>query len=351
MSKLRLNLACRFYDRTAPLIDGRVQPEGIDLNYIQVEPYEIFWRMLHHSEFDVAECSTSGYFITLERSPAPYIAIPVFPSKMFRHAAIYINTNSGIKQPKDLEGRRVGGPEFSQTAALWARGILQDEYGVDLTKVQWFRGGLEAPDPVERVELSLPPTIHLEEIEPGKSLNAMLEGGELDAVISPQPEPSSFRRGVAHVQRLFPNFRDVEMAYYAKTKLFPIMHSIVIKRSIYEEHPWIASSLMKAFEEAKNVCYGQLVHTGVLSAALPWLHWHLEEEYRFFGRDPFAYGVHANRGELETLVRYSFEQGLTHELVDIDRAFAPEASDMFNNAIRYGSAGPVGPLRFTTQGR
>ncbi len=346
MSKVRLNLACRNYDRTLALMDGRVVPEGIDLNYINVEPYEIFWRMLHHSEFDVAECSTSGYFITLERNPQPYIAIPVFPSKMFRHACIFINTNSGIKQAKDLEGKRVGGPEFSQTAALWARGILQDEYGVDLGKVHWFRGGLEAPDPVERVELNLPPTIHLEEIAPGKSLSAMLEAGELDALISPQPEPSCFRRRVPHIQRLFPNFREVEMAYYQKTRMFPIMHSIVIKRSIYEDHPWVASSLMKAFEEAKNVCYRQLVHSGVLSAALPWLHWHLEEEYRFFGRDPFGYGVAANRKELETIARYSLEQGLTHKLADVDTAYAREATDMFHDEIRYGSGGPIGPLRY-----
>ena len=350
MFKLRLNLACHRYDRTAALIDGRVQPEGIDLNYMQVEPWETFWRMLHHSEFDVAELSTSGYLITLERTPPPYIALPVFPSKMFRHGAIYINPQSGIQEPKDLEGRRVGGPEFSQTAALWVRGILQDEYGVDLTRVHWFRGGLEAPDPVERVELNLPPKMRLEEIPAGKTLSGMLEAGELDAVIGPQP-PSSFVRRSPKVARLFPNYRDVEMSYYQKTGLFPIMHSIVIKRSIYEANPWVAASLMKAFEAAKAHCYQQIAQTGVLQASLPWLHWHLEEEFRFFGRDPFAYGVEANRGELETLARYSHEQGLTHRLANVDTLFAKEATDMFIAEARYGARPPVGPFQFVEGAR
>lgn len=346
MSKLRLNMALRWYDRTAALIDGTVRAEGIDLNYIQVQPYETFWRMLHNSEFDVAELSLSGYLITLERNPPPYTAIPVFPSKMFRHHCIYINSRAGIREPKEIEGKRVGGPEFSQTAAVWARGILQDEYGVDLTKVHWFRGGVEAPDPVERVELRLPPTIQLQEIPPGKSLNGMLEAGELDAVICPQPPPSSFVRGSPNVARLFPNYREVEMAYYKKTGHFPLMHTIAIKRSVYDANPWVAASLMKAFEAAKAHCYDQIAHTGVLQASLPWLHWHLEEEFRFFGKDPFAYGLPANRSDLETLARYSLEQGLTHKLANVDEIFSREATEMFIAAARYGVPPPVGPLRY-----
>ena len=345
MSKLHLNMALRWYDRTAALIDGSVQPEGIDLNYIQLPTYETFWRVLRHTEFDVTEIAYSGYLITRERNPQPYIAIPVFPSKEFRHAAIFINTQAGILEPKDLEGKRVGGPEFSQTAGLWVRGILQDEYGVDLTKVKWFRGGLEAPDPVERVELNLPAKFQLQEIPPGKSLNGLLERGKLDAVISPQP-PSSFVKGSSNVSRLFPDYREVEMAYYKKTGHFPIMHSIAIKRPIYEANPWIAASLMKAFEAAKTWSYDQIVYPGVLQTSLPWLHWHLEEEFRFFGKDPFAYGLEANRSDLETLARYSFEQGLTHKLANLDEIFAKEATDMFISAGRFGDAPPAGPLRY-----
>lgn len=346
MQKLRLNMGMRWYDRTAALIDGTVQPEGIDLNYIQLDPHETFWRMLHHSEFDVAELSTSGYLITRERNPQPYIAIPVFPSKSFRHSSIYINTRSGIRQPKDLEGKKVGAPEYSQTAALWVRGMLQDEYGVDLTNVYWFRGGLEVPDPVERVELNLPPQFHFQDIPPGKTLNGMLEMGELDAIMSPQPPPSSFVRGFPNVARLFRNYREVEMSYYKKTGHFPIMHCVAIKRAIHEANPWIAASLMKAFEAAKAHCYDQIVHTGVLQTSLPWLHWHLEEEFGLFGKDPFAYGLEANRWDLETLARYSFEQGLTHRLAAVDDLFAKEATDMFIVASRYGTPPPVGPLRF-----
>ena len=349
MSKLHLNLALRWYDRTAALIDGTVQAEGIDLNYVQLQPPETFWRMLHHSEFDVAEMSLSGYLITLERNPQPYIAVPVFPSKSFRHSSIYINSRSGIREPRELHGKRVGGPEFSQTAAVWVRGIFQDEYGVDLTKVHWFRGGLEAPDPVERVELNLPPTIRLEEIPPGKTLNGMLEGGEMDAVISPQLPPSAFIRGSPNVARLFPAYREAEMAYYKKTGHFPIMHAIAIKRSVYEANPWIAASLMKAFEAAKAHCYDQIAHTGVLQASLPWLHWHLEEEFRFFGKDPFAYGLEANRSNLATLARYSVEQGLTHKRANVDEIFAREAVEMFVAASRYGAPPPVGPLRYIKQ--
>jgi 4,5-dihydroxyphthalate decarboxylase len=345
MSKLRLNMALRYYDRTAALIDGTVQPEGIDLNYVQLKPWETFWRVLHHSEFDVTEISTSGYVTTLERNPKPYIAIPVFPSKVFRHADIYINTRSGIQEAKDLEGKKVGGPEYSQTAAVWARGILQDEYGVDLTKVLWYRGGIEAPDPVERVELNLPPKIHLQEIPPGKTINGMLEAGELDAMIT-SLAPSSFLNGSPNVRRLFPNYREVEMAYYGKTGIFPIMHTIAIKREIYDKNQWIAASLMKAFEDAKRHCYQNLGDPSVYQTSLPWLHWHLEENFRFFGKDPFAYGVEANRSALETLARYIYEQGLTREKADVDVMFAKEAADMFRASSR---AGDLGVLRYFRQ--
>lgn len=345
MSKLRLSLGCRWYDRVAPLIDGTVQPEGIDLTFVEGQPAETFWRVLYHSEFDVCEISTAGYLITLEREPAPYIAIPVFPSRLFRHGNIYISTRSGIAKPEDLRGKRIGTPEYSQTAALWVRGILQDEHGVDVREVQWYRGGLEAPDPVERVELTLPPHIHLHEIPADASLNAMLEAGELDAVVSPQA-PSSFVKRSPNVARLFPNWREAEEAYYQKTRMFPIMHTVAIKRSIYERDPWIAASLMKAFEEAKRWAYEKLVYTGVLSVSLPWLHADLEREFAAFGRDPFGYGLEPNRKELDAMVRYSYEQGMTHRLMNADELFAPEAVEMFQSASRYGQSGPSGPMRY-----
>lgn len=329
MAKLHLTLACRDYDRTLALINGTVQPEGIDLNYINLGgAAETFWRTLRHAEFDVSEISTSGYLITLERDPQPFIAIPVFPSRAFRHNAIFINTKSGITRPQDLIGRRVGLYEYSMTAALWVRGILQHEYDVPLEKIQWLRGGqTTAGDQEERVELNLPPNIRLENIPGGKTLEGMLEAGEIDAMISPIA-PIGLHRGSPNIGRLFPDFKRVEMEYYKKTGIVPIMHTVAIKREIYQKHPWVAQSLYKAFCQSKDICSAQLYEGSGRYTMLWWLP-EIEEEMKFFGGEIWPYGVERNRACLEALTQYSFEQGLTHKKFSVEELFAPETIDVF----------------------
>jgi len=348
MARLRLNLACRWYDRVAGLIDGSIRAEGLDLNVIEGPHYETFWRVLRHAEFDVAELTLAGYLMMVDAGQAPYVAIPVFPSRQFRHGNIFVNKQAGIGKPDELRGKRVGVPDYSNTAAVWVRGILQDEYGVDFRSIHWFRGGIEGPDPVARDEPDAPAGVKLEDIPAGSSLNELLAAGELDAVIGPQA-PSAMTRPGSNVARLFVDCRAAEMAYYRKTGLFPIMHLVVIRRSVYEAEPWVAASLMKAFEAAKAQCYERIAYTGVLSSSLPWLHPELEAQFSFFGRDPFVYGLEPNRAELETFGRYMHGQGLTKRLLPADELLAQEATDMFTTSSRAGKSGPIGPLRYIRQ--
>ena len=228
MSKIRLTLACWDYDRTRALQDGRVQVEGVDLTYLPLRVEETFWRMLRYGEFDVAEMSTGSFLMSRDKGAPRLIGIPVFPSKTFRHSCIYINTDSGIKKPADMASRRVGVPEYQITMAIWARGILQHEYGVAPEKMKWFTGGEEHPGRQDKVKHNLPPNIDIQPIPADKTLSGMLERGEIDAMISAHI-PSPFVRRHHKVHRLIPNFREVEQEYFKRTKIFPIMHTIVIR--------------------------------------------------------------------------------------------------------------------------
>jgi 4,5-dihydroxyphthalate decarboxylase len=331
MSKLKLSMAIARYDRTAALLEGTVQAEGIELNVVPLKVAEIFWRQLHHApEFDVSELSLSGYLVTLERKPPTYIAIPVFPSRVFRHSSIFINTDSGIKKPADLAGKRVGIPEYSMTAAVFIRGMLQDVYGVDLKTLRYVRGGEHGYKSEERVELNLPPEIRIESAPPGRGISDLLAAGEIDAIFSPFP-PASFAAGHPKVARLFPNWESAEREYYKQTRIFPIMHTVVIRREVYEANRWIATSLYAAFEQAKARCY-QALDDSTAPYSMPWFVPQLLEQWRFFGCDPYAYGVEPNRHLLETMTRYSIEQGLTHRRFSVDELFAPEMYDLYAGA-------------------
>src|SRR5213594_1787151 len=245
MSKLRLSLACWNYDRTRALRDGSVQADGIDLNYLNLPVEETFFRMLRHREFDVAEMSLSSYVMSLFHADRPFIAIPVFPSRFFRHSCIYVHAGSAIKEPRDLIGKRVGTPEYQMTAGVWIRGILADEYNVPGTSATYFTGGEEEPGRTEKVDLSLPPEVRVQAIPATKTLSQMLESGEIDALHTARA-PSTFTTNPNRVQRLFPDYQPVELAYYQKTKIFPIMHVIAIRRELYQRYPWVARSLYKA---------------------------------------------------------------------------------------------------------
>ncbi|MEK7341793.1 MAG: ABC transporter substrate-binding protein [Candidatus Binatota bacterium] len=328
MEKLFLTVACGDYDRTKALQDGTVQPEGIRLNYLPLQAEEIFWRMGGHQEFDASEMSLSNQITMVSRGNAPFVAIPVFPSRFFRHSCVFINTESGIKGPQDLKGKKVGAPEYSITAAVWIRGMLQDDYGVKARDMEWLVGGQEETGRKERVTLKLPPEIKVSPIAPDKTLNGMLESGEIHALISARA-PSSFVKGSPKVRRLFPNYKEVEMDYYKRTKIFPIMHVLVIRRGLYEQHPWVARSLYKAFCEAKERAIKAMHVSNTLACTLPWLFAEIEQLKQIFGPDWWPYGIEPNRQLLETLIRYMGEQGLTDRPVKVEELFAPNTSGEF----------------------
>src|SRR6266481_721402 len=257
MSKLRLSFACWNYDRTRALMEGRIPVDGIDLNYLNLPVEETFFRMLRHKEFDVAEMSLSSYVMSWFQPDRLFIAIPAFPSRLFRHSCIYIHAGSGIKEPKDLIGKRVGTPEYQMTAPAWIRGILADEYGVPVNSVLYFTGGEEEPGRPEKLPLALPPDIRVERIGAVQTLASMLARGEIDALYTART-PSSFRSGGGTVTRLFDDFAAIERDYFRRTGIFPIMHTVVVRRAVYERDRWVAQSLYKAFRAAQQETYEDL---------------------------------------------------------------------------------------------
>ena len=324
MAKLQLTLACGLYDRTIPLLMGTVVPEGIELNFLPMSPGELFRRQGRHAEFDVAEFSMSTLSHLRDEGDQRLVAIPVFPSRRFRHCDMFINTNSGINNPADLAGKHIGAMEYQQTAAVWQRGMLQHEHGVSPDKMQWYFGGYNEPEVwADRVPITLPSNVEHHVISEDKSLDAMLDRGEIQALIGATP-PSSLRRGSPNVSRLFPNYPDVEAEYFRRTGIFPIMHTLVVKREIYERHPWVAMSLYKAFLQAKTTGRQGLPGSGTLFCMLPWLAQHLDDVQELMGDDPFAYGMHSNRKVLETFFGYSLEQGMIKKAVTPEGFFAPE---------------------------
>ena len=321
MSRLRLTLACGDYDRTRALADGAVPVEGVELNYIALGPEETFWRMDHHEEFDASEMSLGAYLVMRGRGDDRFIAVPVFPSRAFRHNAIYVNLHSGVARAEDLKGRRIGVPEYNATAVVWIRGILEHEYGVRASELRWYQGGLHDPGREEKVMGTLPPGVSLEPLPEGHTLNDMLDSGELDAIGVPRM-PRAFAQGSPNVQRLFPNFREVEQEYYQRTGIFPIMHTIVLRRDLFDANRWLAESLYKAFCRAKDVCAAAMYNTAALPYMLPWMIEDLEEARRVIGADYWAYGLEANRRPLGALVQYAHEQGLTPEPLPLESLFA-----------------------------
>jgi 4,5-dihydroxyphthalate decarboxylase len=316
LADLRLTLACGPYDRTLALQDGSIKPDGIELTYVARQPAEIFWRMLQYQEFDVSELSLSNYTTLVDRGDAPFIAIPVFPSRVFRHGYLFVNTERGIKEPRDLIGKRGGVPEYTMTAAVYARGMLEHEYGVKPSDVEWVQGR------AERIKRQLPAGVKLTQGPPGRELGDLLADGEIDFMMTAN-NPVSFRRRAPNVARLFADYKSVEKDYYQRTKIYPIMHTVVIRREIYDQHPWVALSLYQAFSAAKDRCYRLLLETGSAKASLAWLQPALEEEQEVFGPDWWAYGAQANRPSIDALLQYSYEQGLSDRRITVEELFAP----------------------------
>jgi 4,5-dihydroxyphthalate decarboxylase len=328
MSALRLTLACWDYDRTRALIDGRVHPEGIDLVYLIQPVEETFFRMMRYREFDCSEMSLSSYVASLDSESPPFIAIPVFPSRYFRHSCVFVSAKSGIRKPDELKGRRVGVPEYQMTAPVWIRGILSDDYGVKVTDVEHLSGGEEEPGRDEKLKLDLPSSIKLKPIGSTQTLSRMIADGEIDALVTARA-PSTFHREPDKVRRLFEQYVEVEKLYYRRTRIFPIMHTLVIRRDVYAKNPWVAQSLYKAFVAAKQIAYDLYNQTAAMPAMLPWLTAHLDEAKRELGEDWWPYGLEPNRHVLDTFLRYHHEQGLSKRRFKAEELFARETLQSF----------------------
>ncbi len=321
---ITLSVACQNTDRTRALRDGRVEVEGCNLNFVSSSVEDIFQRAFRHAEFDVAELSLSTHLLMTARGDARYIGIPAFVSRSFRHSAIYIRTDRGIDSPADLKGRTIGVPDFQQTAGVWVRGMMADEYGVKPSDVTWRTGGLDQTGRTTRVPLKLPPELSVEPIGATQTLSGMLAAGELDAVIAPGV-PSCMGR--APVGRMFPDFRTAEEAYFSRTGLFPLMHVIGIRRTLATEHPWLALNVFKAFAAAKALAMREIVQTGTPAATHPWIAHDVARVQALMGDDYWRYGVAENIGELQALLRYSRADGLITRDVAMDEIFAPSTCD------------------------
>jgi 4,5-dihydroxyphthalate decarboxylase len=320
---LNVSLATNYYDRTAPLYDGRVKIEGCNVHHVLLEAPEIFHRLFKFEEFDIAEMSLSTHMMTTARGDSAYIGIPVFPLRMFRHSGVYIRKDRGINRPEDLRGKLVGVPEFQQTANVWVRGVLDEEYGVDTASVRWRSGGLEEPGREERAEIHLPGNVEWQVIPRDRTLNDMLEKGELDAIISPRP-PTSFSRKDRHPQvaQLWPDYPAVELEYFKRTKIFPIMHVVGIRRSLVNENPWLPVSVMKAFLKAKELI--DFRH----STLLPWAAAEYRRMQALLGEDYWSYHLDPNRHVIEAFGRYAIKQGLVERKVEPEELFAPSTLNL-----------------------
>jgi 4,5-dihydroxyphthalate decarboxylase len=319
---LPVSVACWDYDRTRALQDGRVVPEGVDLTYVQVRSVETFFRMVRNREFDVAEMSLSSYVLSL-LDGSPFVAIPVFVSRAFRHNSIYVHAGGPVKAPEDLVGATVGIPEYQVTGAVWVRGILAERHGVPVSGPRYRIGGLHQGGRVEKIKLSLPADIDYQLIPEDRTLNEMLVSGEIDALYTPRT-PDAFLQGDARVRRLFEAPRAVEEEYFRDTGIFPIMHTIVIRRDLYEQHRWLAYSLFKAFEESKQLMLRRLEQAAASVHMLPWLYADVEQAQALLGRDFWPYGLELNRHGLEVFLQYSHAQGLANRLLAAEDLFAPE---------------------------
>lgn len=325
MSRLPITVACGPYDRTRALATGRVEVEGAEVRYVTLEPEEVFHRMARHREFEVAELSLSTFLITLSRG-APFVAIPVFPSRMFRHSGIYVHSGSGIDEPAGLRGARVGVAEYQLTANVWLRGILEEHHGVPVTSVRYRTGGLNQAGREEKTAVDLPADLDLAPIPAGSTLSDLLAAGEIDALYSPRA-PDSFLAGHPGVRRLFADPRAQEVAYYRRSGIFPIMHVVVIRRDVYQANRWLARSLTKAFTEAKTLALAEMARTAALSVTLPWLLAELQATTELLGQDFWPYGLPRNERVLDVFARYSHAQGLAERRYRPEELFAPESLD------------------------
>lgn len=323
-SRLELTVAGGAYDRTLALVDGRVRPRGINLRYLAMPIEEVFYRAFRYDEFDASELSLA-YFMTLRAmGDDRYVAIPVFPSRFFRHGCIFVPGDSAATTLESLRGARVGIPEYTMTACVWLRGLLRDECGIDPSEITWRYGGIEAPGRRDRADLEGPAGVDLEPIPADSTLNDLLASGELDAVICPRILSSYWTGGV---RRLLPDYQAAEAGYYARTGIFPMMHVVALRKDVYDRNPWAAVHLFEAYQAAKLLAYEWLADINALPISLPWYVPEWERTRSMFGEDPWVDGLEPNRDALQILRGYLISDGVP--AFDLDSLFAPSVLDKF----------------------
>ena len=327
LSQLPLTFACGDYDRVRAIKDGRVAVEGCDVNFLALEPEEVFFRAFRNAEFDVTEMSFSSYLIQTARGDCAYVGIPAFVSRIFRHSGIYIRTDRGIAAPADLRGKRIGLPEYQMTAPVWMRGMMQDEYGVRPEEIVWRSGGQEQPGRDERTPLAPIPSLDLKPIPADATLSGMLAAGELDALFTARA-PSCFLRGAPNVARLFPDYKAVERAYWTKTGLFPIMHLMGIRKTLVARNPWLATSVYKAMLAAKDIAMREVMDVTALYTTLPWVEAEARETLALMGADYWRYGAGESAADIDAITRYSYEQGLSSRRLHAADLFVPSTFEM-----------------------
>ena len=327
MSKLALTLAIGDYDHVRDLADGTVPVDGVDLTVLRLPVEEMFYRFIMHGEFDVSEVSLAKMAAFASQDDRRFVPLPVFPSRVFRHSSIFVRSNGRIERPEDLAGKRVGVPEWAQTAAVYSRGLLAHEYGVDLASIHWHQAGVNQPGRREKVALELPAGFRLKVVA-DRSLSDMLVSGDLDAVLSARP-PAPFLEGDPRLRRLFADYRSIELAYARKTRIFPIMHVVAMQREVYERDRWLAMSLFKAFDQARRRSLDRAAEIAVSLFPLPWVSDELRIARELFGDDPWPYGVQANRTTLEAFLQYAHEQGVCRRRLGAEALFPPEVLESF----------------------
>jgi 4,5-dihydroxyphthalate decarboxylase len=327
MSKLELSVAVGDYDRTRALIDGSVAIDGVDPVYMTLVPEEIFFRAFRAAEFDICELSLSSYTVKTAQNNSPYIAVPAFVSRAFRHTAIYVRTDR-VKKPQDLKGRKVGLPEYQLTANVWARALLDDDYGVKPADIHWIRGGIEEPGRPEKLAIKLPPGVRLDNAPEGATISGLLEAGEIDGFIAPRP-PALVEKGHPNIGWLFPDPIAVAKDYFKRTGLFPIMHVVGIRRTLAEKHPWLPGAVFKAFQQAKAVGVDKLSDTSATKVTLPFVEEALKNARSLMGEDYWSYGVEPNRKVLDYFLGQHHAQGLSSRRVAVDELFHPGTHEAF----------------------
>lgn len=328
MSKLQLSIAVGNYDRMRPLIDGDVQIDGVDPVFMLQDPEEIFFRAFRHADYDICELSLSSYSVKTANGTSPYIAVPVFPSRAFRHSSIYVRADRGIDKPEDLKGKRIGVPEYQLTANVWVRLFLEEEYGVRASDIHWIRGGYEDPTRVEKIALTLPDGVVLENAPEGHTISRLLAEGEIDGVIGPRA-PSCFDRGHPQVKYLFNNPQQAAAQWYARRKLFPVMHTLGIRKTLAQQHPWLPGAVVKAFEHSKSIALARLSDTSATKVTLPFIEDQLRAARNLMGHDFWSYGFAENEHVIDRFLAQHFAEGLSSRRLQAADLFHPASLERF----------------------